>query len=194
MNIRCWIALVVATQVCIIGCNKPSKSTADHGNVAIVDLDKAANQLGLSDQWTTQLDNQKTKVNQQLVEYQKQLNQQLESKKAEVIAASDSKESLTKPQQVELATYQQQLNGKLQQAKTQAEQHISKTRSQIIQNFRNMAKQISLEVALENGYDVVLTKNDSVVFNYSPESDITSHVVTRLQQQLAAKPQETARE
>lgn len=187
---RCWIFIVVL-QFCLVGCSY--SSTSNQGNVAIVDLDEAAKQLGLSEQWSAQLTTQQTKVNEQLVNYQQQLNDQLQAKQAEVVATSATEETLAQPQQAELATYQQELNGKLRQAKTQAEQHLTAARTQIIHNFRDMAKQISMEVALENGYDVVLTKNDSVVFNYSPNSDITAQVVQRLKAQLPSQ-QKTAHE
>jgi len=187
---RCWISVVVL-QFCLVGCNYSSTST--QGNVAIVDLDEAAKQLGLSEQWSSHLTTQQTKVNEQLVGYQQQLKQQLETKQAEIVSQNASPETLPQAKQVELATYQKELNGKLRQAKTQAEQHISAARTQIIHNFRTVAKQISMDVALENGYDVVLTKNDSVVFNYSPNSDITAEVIRRLQTKLASQAS-TARE
>lgn len=179
---RCWIVLILATQICSLGCSYSSNTT--QGNVAIVDLDEAAKQLGLSEQWSAQLSAQQAKVNEQLVNYQQQLNEQLKAKQDEVVAAIAT-DAL--PQQAELATYQQELNGKLRQAKTQAEQHLTTTRTQIIHNFRDMAKQISMDVALENGYDVVLTKNDSVVFNYSPNSDITAQVVERLKAEFPSQ-------
>jgi Skp family chaperone for outer membrane proteins len=187
---RCWISIVVL-QFCLVGCSYSSTTT--QGNVAIVDLDEAAKQLGLSEQWSAQLSEQQTKVNEQLVNYQQQLNEQLKAKQAEVVATNTTEDTLAQPQQAELASYQQELNGKLRTAKTQAEQHLATARIQVIHQFRDMAKQISMEVALENGYDVVLTKNDSVVFNYSPNTDITSQVVERLKTQLPSQ-QTTARE
>ncbi len=174
---RIWISLAVVLQIGLLGC---SDSSSIQGNVAIVDLDEAAKQLGLSDQWSTELSSRQSKVNEQLVGYQQQLNQQLKTKHAEVIAANTSEELLPQSEQAQLASYQQELNGKLQLAKNQAEQHLTAARTQIIHNFRQMAKQVSLEVALRRGYDIVLTKNDSVVFNYSPDSDITAEVVREL--------------
>ncbi len=184
---RRWIFVVVALQICSLGC---SSSTTTQGNVAVVDLDEVAKQLGLSEKWSADLANRQSKVNEQLVGFQQQLNQQLKAKHAEVVAAHHSEAALPQEQQAQLATYHRELNGKLQQAKAEAEQHITAARTQIIHNFRKQAKQISMEVALQNGYDIVLTKNDSVVLNYSPNSDITAKVIQRLQSlAVTATPQ-----
>ncbi|NOY30534.1 MAG: OmpH family outer membrane protein, partial [Planctomycetes bacterium] len=53
-----------------------------------------------------------------------------------------------------------------------------------IQNYRQQAKQISAEVAQRKGFDVVLTRNDSVVLTYTPGADITQEVARQLKGRL----------
>jgi len=187
---RCWIAFFFLTPCLLTGCGQLTstpQSAASQGNVAVVDLDEVANQLGLGQQWSSELSERQATVNQQLAGFQQKLNEQLEQKRSQVTTANGSDASLLEDQQVQLAGYQQELNDKLRLAQTEAKKHLSEERSRIIQNYRQQAELISAEVAKRKGFDIVLTKNDSVVLTYTPEADITQEVAKQLKGRLEAE-------
>ncbi len=185
--LRFWIPALLLTPALLIGCNRIPGDV--QGNVAVVDLDEVAKQLGLSQQWSAELTAKRSTVNQKLVGYQQRLNEQLEKKRIEVVAAGAAESPLPESQQTQLVSYQQELNGKLQRAQEEAKKILTNKRSQIIRNFRRQAEQVSAEVAKQKGYDVVLTKNESVVLTYTPEADITKEVSEKMRAKLARREQ-----
>jgi len=186
---RYSIALLLAP--CLLtGCGQAP--TTSQGNVAVVDLDEVANQLGLGEQWAAELSARQSNVNQQLAGFQQQLNEQLQLKRTEIVAANGTESSLPEDQKIQLVSYQQELNDKLRQAQTEAKQHLSAERSRIIQNYRQQAERISAKVAQHRGFDVVLTKNESVVLTYTPASDITAEVTKQLREALTSQTQNPA--
>jgi len=187
---RCSIFAFLLSSCLLIGCGRFASTPQDampRGNVAVVDLDEVANQLGLGQQWASKLSEKQATVNQQLTGFQQKLNEQLEQKRSQTTTANGSDASLLEDQQIQLASYQQELNDKLRRAQTEAKKHLGEERSRIIQNYRQQAKLISAEVAKQNGFDVVLTKNDSVVLSYTPGADITQEVAKQLKRRLEAE-------
>ncbi|MCA9229523.1 MAG: OmpH family outer membrane protein [Planctomycetales bacterium] len=179
---RLCTVLLFFTPCLLVGCGQQSGGST--GNVAVVDLDKVANQLGLGKQWAAELTAKQSSVNQQLTGFQQQLNQQLQQKRSQVTAGAE--EPLPESQQVQLVSYQEELNEKLRLAQAEAKKHLQGERSRIIQTYRRQAEQISSQVAREKGFDVVLTKNDSVVLTFAPTADITQEVAEQLKLALAS--------
>ncbi len=180
-----WFAAVCLAPCLLVGCGQ--SVNAPQGNVAIVDLDEVANQLGLGEQWSAELSETQSAVKQQLVGFQQKLNEQLEQKHSEIATSVGTANQLPEDQKVRLATYQEELNKKLRQAQTKAQQHLSQQRSQIIKSYRRQAEQICAEVAQQRGFDIVLTKNQSVVLTHTPGADITSEVAERMKKRLATE-------
>lgn len=182
---RSWFSLLCLAPCLLTGCSY--SSTSSEGKVAIVDLDEVANQLGLGEQWSQELTATQTNVNHQLVDFQQQLNNLLQEKKSAVTTNAGSEAQVPEEQKVQLVTYQQELNNKLRQAQTQAQQHINAERARIIQDYRQQAERISAKISQERGFDIVLTKNQSVVLTYTPTADITQEVTKRLRAELATQ-------
>ena len=180
---RLWVSVLVLAHATLSGCQRTPGEI--HGNVAVVDLDEVAQQLGLSEQCTAELSAKQSLVKQKLVGYQQLLSQQLKTKKGEVVAASGTDAPLPESQLTQLASYQQELNEKFRLAQSEAKEHLTKERSRIILNFRRQAEQICSEVAQQKGYDVVLTKNETVVLTFAPHADITKAVAEQLRIRLA---------
>jgi len=179
--------LLLLSPCLLVGCGQAPATS--QGNVAVVDLDEVANQLGLGEQWAEELSASQTSVNQQLAGFQQQLKQQLQQKHSEVVTANGSADLVPEEQKVQLATYQKQLNDKLRLAQTEAKKHLNGERSRIIKNFREQAEQISADVAKHRGFDVVLTKNETVVLTYTAGADITHEVTKQLRVALANQTQ-----
>ena len=57
---------------------------------------------------------------------------------------------------------------------------------QLVQKFRDQIKPVARRVAQQRGLSVIVTKNDSVIYDFTATADITSAVVDEL---LAAAPQ-----
>ena len=187
---RCSIVALLLAPCLLIGCGRTPG--APGGNVAVVDLDKIAAELGLSQQWNSALSAKQTNVNQQLNGFQQKLNEQLQKKRSAVVTANGADTPLTDEDKLQLVNYQQELSDKLREAQTKARQHLNDQRSKIIRDFRKQAEQISTQVALQKGYDVVLTKNDTVVLTFSPAADITPDVTRLMQQSLIAQRESSA--
>src|SRR5205085_12667759 len=78
------------------------------------------------------------------------------------------------------ASWEQQANANLNQVKQQAEADLYNHRMQLVQKFRDQIKPVARRVAQERGLSVIVTRNDSVIYDYTSGSDITNPVVDEL--------------
>lgn len=183
---RSWILLFALASMVSLGCTREAGTSP--GNVAVVDLDKVATDLGLSQHWSAELTAKQQSVNQQLTDYQEQLNAELQRRRGEILTANGSDTATAQEKNIELASYQQELTGKLRQVQEEAKKLLTTERSRIVKGFRTQAEQVCQEVAKNKGFDVVLTKNDSVVLTYGGEADITAEVSKALRARLSNRP------
>lgn len=161
----------------LTGCNQqaapPTAGTqAAPRGLAVIDLDAVASGLGSDKQILRAIQQRQTLLNEKLTElanaYIEQLEQHSKGPKAEATS------------EVQLAQYQQQANQSLGDARRKAQQDLSRHRSRMVQQFREAVRPIAREVATERGYAVIVTKQDSLLFDYTPEADITQAVLARL--------------
>jgi len=162
------------------------KSPITIGNVAVIDLDRVAHLLGQDKRITQALTAQQTKFQQQLRQlaesYREQLSKQNQS--ADAVPAGQGAASGA----VQLASYQAQANTKLNQAQQQAGQKLALRKSELIKQFRDSIKPYAREAARKRGLSVIMTHNDSVIYDYAASVDITQDVVDSI-----ARHQQTAR-
>jgi len=175
--------------VATLGCDKlgGGKTTASHGNVAIIDLDAIARATGYGTQMTAAIQQQKTSLEKQLGVIQASFNEDLTKKKNELGA------SPTQEQTQQLAQQQRAAVVKLNQEQRNASRLLSQYSTQLIQQFRNAVKPVARTVAAEQGLSVILTKYDALVFDYDTAVDITDAVIERMRTEqpiAAAGPQE----
>jgi len=165
----------------LAGCDWQSKQPArTAGAVAVIDLDAIAHRLGSDKQIAEAIAQRQNVLNQQLVELAKNYNAQLAERQKQVAAAEGERGDVT------LASWQQQANANLTQVKRKAAVDLESHRQQLVAQFREQIKPAARRVAQERGLSVIVTKNDSVVFDFTGAADITEAVISELVASQAA--------
>lgn len=148
---------------------KQSSSEGTTGSVAVIDLDRVAQELGQDKRISQTLTARQANLQQQLKQlaqgYQQQITQKQQAKAASQEGA------------VQLASFQREANAKLNEARQQVLRDLASQRSQLIANFREQIKPYAREAARARGLTVIVTNNDSVIYDYVASVDITDDVV-----------------
>lgn len=185
-------AITLAAMPAFHGCNQPPQASptaqAMSAGIAIIDLDEVARQLGSDKQIVTAIKQRQAALNSKLTEMAQAYTAEFKRQK-EALASETNEEG------VQLATYQKQVNQSFNNAKAQAQQNLSQHRLQLVKQFRDAVRPAARKVANQRGLKVIVTKQDGLLYDYSPEHDITDEVVQLLRassnaQPAAAKPQE----
>ena len=157
------------------GCNREQPaSVAKSTGVAVIDLDAIAHRLGTDKQIVESIAQKQTALSQQLVDLAKSYNQQIAERKKTL------EEKEPDQSQVTLAAWQQQANENLSKVKQQAAADLQKHRAQLVQQFREQIKPAARRVSESRGLSVIVTKNDSVLYDFSAAADITDAVIAEL--------------
>jgi Skp family chaperone for outer membrane proteins len=166
---------------CAAGCtfqNDPFSGTPEPengiGTVAVIDLDAVARRLGYDKQMASSIKQRETSLNQQLVTVKTSYEQQINDKQKE-FGPNPSRE-----QNQVLTSMQKQADAGLVQVRRQAQKNLSNHSTQLIQRFRSEVRPIAWEAAHQRGLSVIVTKNDSVLFDYDTSVDITETVIERM--------------
>ncbi len=174
MRAAVWLPFVVLALVSCLGCGSVFDG-AKAGSVAIVDLDEIARRLGRDLQMNEQVAQREQAYNEQLVSIQSQIREQLAAR-SEALG-----ETPTEAQKQELEKIPQQLAGELTQARHKARADVLHFRRRLVDHLREELKPVARQAAAERGLTIVMTKNDSVVFDVAPECDVTEAVIAKLQ-------------
>ena len=175
--------LIVAAGGC--QCEKPgpveqpatestNQSDVKAGGVAILDLDAIAKRFGCDKQMSTSIQQREASLNQQLASIKSSYAKQIVEKRQEF------GDTPTDEQAKLLADIQRQAGASLNKVRQQAKNNLNRHGSLLIQGFRKEIKPIAREVAREKGLSIIVTKNDSVVFDYDTTVDITEGVIEKL--------------
>ena len=165
------LSLLAVSTLVLVGCNQSSSPTSD---IAVVDLNEVAKNLGSDIQIIAAVEERKENLNRQLRGAKTNYESQLRSTKNEL-----GKE-LTAEQTQQLLKLKKQANQQLLQVAQQAKANLDQHRVQLTLEFKKEAKKVVEEVAEEKGLSLVVTKNDSVVLLYDDAVDITSEVTDRM--------------
>jgi Skp family chaperone for outer membrane proteins len=166
-----WAGVVLG---CVMGCGQQGRQ-GGAGNVAVIDLDEIARRLGRDAVMQQAMIDQQSSVNDRLTVLQTTLNETFEDRRRQV-----DPEAATEEQKQELQTLFTELNQELAVKRQQGINEIVSHRQGLITQFREEVKPIALAVAAERGLDVVVTKNDTVVYAYGEGADITEDVIGRM--------------
>jgi Skp family chaperone for outer membrane proteins len=175
-SLRLCAAVACLSVTVLPGCNRQSGSTVPTtvGAVAVIDLDAIAQRLGSDKQIAEAITKRQTSLSQQLVDLAKRYNEQIAEQKKKLAETAPEQEQVT------LATWQQQANANLSKVKQQAELDLQRHRAQLIAQFREEIKPAARRVAQSRGLSVIVTKNDSVLYDFAPAADITDAVIADL--------------
>ncbi len=187
------VQALLATVACLFGvtlsgCNRqPGAEKPAAGAVAVIDLDAIAQRLGSDKQIAESITKRQTSLSQQLVDLAKSYNQQIADQKKKLSEAAT--QNGAENGQVTLANWEQQANANLNKVKQQAELDLQKHKAALIAQFRDEIKPAARRVAQARGLSVIVTKNDSVLYDFAPSADITEAVVEDLlAHRTAAQP------
>lgn len=182
MRAQGWMAVVAAAVVGAAGCGWQSGggATAGSGAVAVINLDEIAARLGSDKQIAESINKRQGALRQKLVELAQSYTQQIEEQR-KALPADQAKQA-----DVTVASWQQQANANLNQVKQQAAQDLANHRTRLMEQFREHVKPVARRVAQRRGLTVIVTKNDSVVFDYVSTAEITNEVVDELLANSAA--------
>jgi Skp family chaperone for outer membrane proteins len=176
MRARAAVLAMLAATAIAGGCGQrgDDRQASAPGAVAVIDLDEIARRLGSDKQIASAINQRHSALSQQLLTLAKSYNEQIEAEKAKLAAANDQESEVT------VASWQQQATAKLNEVKQQAAADLEKTRLALFDEFRDHIKPAARRVAQARGLSVIVTKNESVVFDYVSTADITDGVVDEL--------------
>lgn len=158
-----------------------SQSAHQIGGVAILDLDQIAKRFGCDKQMHTSLQQREASLNQQLASIKASYEKQIAEKRQEFGNTPNAEQAKL------LAGIQRQAVASLNKVRQQAKNNLNQHGSLLINGFRKEIKPIAREVARKKGLSVIVTKNDSVIFDYATTVDITADVIEKL---LALQPKQ----
>jgi len=145
------------------------------GGVAVIDVDIVARELGRFDEIMEAVSKRELSLNSQLAEIQQSYQEQVKSEKVE-IGPNPSGADVSRVTELE-----QQLTAQLTQAQKEARSELQQYKIGMINQFRDKVRPIAQQVASEKGLNVVVSKNDDVVFSFVPSVDVTAAVVALMQ-------------
>ena len=168
---RCFMILSSFLLVVAIGCGSDETNT---GNVAILDLDLVAKRLGRDLEMADSIQQRENVLNQQLAVVQTSFLNTLNEKQTEFGDEPEDDETQ------ELLGMRRNANLKLNAVRQKAQGNLARYRNSVVSQFREEAKPIARQIAAEKGLQIVLTKNEVVVFSYDSVVDITEEVIARM--------------
>lgn len=175
MTMRIGLILVVAA---CAGCGQPTPqppaARTPQGGVAIIDLDAVAARLGNDQQMLASISSKQAELNQHLAQTAQAYRKQLEAQRQPPAPGGES-------EGVTLAAFEQAAQSRLDEARRQAETTMAAHQAELVRQFRNHVRPAARRVARERGLSIIITRNDSVVYDYVDAVDITDAVVAELQ-------------
>jgi len=155
------------------------------GAVAVIDLDLIARHLGRDSEIAASLNQRQASLNQQLVNLEKSYKQQIAQHQTAL-----SKDPAGSASQ-SISVWQRSANANLNKAKRQMGSDLLQHRQALIDRFRHELKPVARKVAQARGLSIIVTKNDSVIYDYSAAVDITEAVLEELRVGDAAQGLQT---
>jgi len=191
MRLPAKLVLLGVMSMSAVGCGMGGgESTAQQqetpatGRVAVINLDLIAEKLNRDEAMAESLKSAAASLQDQLktlqASYQSKFNEAVQQVSHEAPAEAT-------PDKQQVALLGRQLNTQLSEAKRQAQVQLTNHRQQLVAQFRAEVKPVAEQVARDRGLDIVITKNDTVVFAFASAVDITDEVIKAMQAKAPAK-------
>ena len=182
------IAAVIVVLGTLVGC-EGGHSAADSsttGTVGILDLDAIAKQLGSDKAIADSIARQTSSLNQELHQLAKSYHAQISEQRQAIAQHPDE------DRKVNLAAYEEQAHAGLSKARKRVQTDIARYRAQLIQGFRDEIRPTVRRIANQRGLSIVVTKNDSVIYDYGAAVDLTESVLQALMANSSQRQNQSA--
>ncbi|MCE5279208.1 MAG: OmpH family outer membrane protein [Planctomycetaceae bacterium] len=169
-KVYCGMVIGVVVIACAAGCDKNAGPAKQPGTVAVIDLDKIANGIGVLQRINEATSTDSANAQQQLVGLQNRLQAELNQAvtKAGATPTDEQKRNLE----------QMRINGMgmLERARRQLSEEVARRRATALNDFRQQVAPIAKNIAKEKGFDLVVIKAD-VILAMDDEVDISEPVL-----------------
>jgi Skp family chaperone for outer membrane proteins len=173
------IGAIAAATGCKNDPNGALSTTSSNGATATVDIDKVARDLNWMAKLQTNLETYRAQLQSDLANFQKRYESEVQQHVKDMVppgTPEGGKYTLSQTQSQELTNYIVQARQQVQQLQQLAEQQFASYRAQWIGQYRDALSPIVRQVAQDKRMNVVLLKNESVMFA-DRAVDITDAVV-----------------
>ncbi len=143
------------------------------GRVAVFDIDYVADQTGMFQDMKGKLKVKRGELNKELETFAKKLK--------ETLQAEGKKIKKGKNQKREIAALEQGAQIKFRQEQAKADAVFKNYSVKLAAEMRDRIKPVAREVAFSKGFDVILLKNDMVVFENSDDVNLTQTILMAYQ-------------
>ena len=179
MNKSRIILFLSAVGICLIGVGagvylNGASQTTNAVNVAVIDLDEVARRVGRDAKMNSSIQQRQELLNQQLVTIRRSFENELLARKNAI--GTDP----TDEQSQELLQLRRDADLKMNEANRQARANLKQHQGELINSFREDTRAALNPLAKEQGIMLIVSKNDTVIFNYESALDITNQVVERM--------------
>ena len=172
-----WATLTCGAATLFGGCGYLGSDSGSTGigKVAVVDLDEIARRIGRAKEMDDAVGQKSNEINAELSKLQAGYVKQFEAQREKVGEKADDAE------QQKLANYGADLDQKFNVSRQQRSNELAAYRQELIQQFRDDVKPIAQQIAAERGMTILVTKNDTVIYAYEQDCDVTDAVAAKMQ-------------
>ena len=147
--------------------------------IAVIDLDLIAQRTGVDREIQNALVQAQNQINQRLGQMRQ--NFQAQVQQASVTLQNRVNQGIAGPNEIAaLENDIKALNVQLQREQAVGQKSLSDAQINLINSFKNQVRPIVQQIAVEEGYGLVITKNETVIYTYDAAHDITLEVVRRM--------------
>ncbi len=168
--------VVLVCVAAVLGACQPKATT---GTVAILDLQRVADETGYSRTITQHIDGLRNTLQGELTKVQSELSTKLSEKQEKFGDKPNEK------QKDELNQLFVNAKVQLQQAQQQAVNVVQRERDSLVLQLHDLLRPYAKKVANEHGMQIVMIKSQTMVFDHDPTTDITDEVIAAVVQAKA---------
>jgi Skp family chaperone for outer membrane proteins len=143
------------------------------GRIAVFDIDHIADQTGMVQEMQKKILAKKEELQKDLEEFSKKLRTTLEAEGKKLKKDKDLKKKAM--------ALEQGAALKFRQGQAEADQALNIYRLRLISEIRDVIRPVAREVAYGKGFDVILLRNDTVVFDVKDEVELTNEILMAYQ-------------
>ncbi len=157
-------------------------------NIAVLDLDKLAEDTGYVQEIRGKITEMQDDLKSKLSAMEEQLNTQIKNKREEIGKNPSDK------QKEEMAKIMKHARIQMQQARAQINNAMKKQSMSLVTQLHDLVRPIAREIAHKRGMSIILLSNDSVLLDYSADSDITTEVTQEVMKRKALPAEKADKE